>query len=138
MLSLVQAIKSLSARPKMETEINDLNHALYPPLQTNQSHLKDLNEYKQMYAESIKEPASFWSKAATDHIEWFKPFTRVTSGSFQQGDVKWFEDGKLNVAYNCIDRHALKTPDKIAIIYEADDPNQTQAFTYKQLLEETY
>ena len=91
-------------------------------------------KYNQMYEESFADKEAFWSKIAHQQLTWFKNFSKIKNTSFD-GDVsiKWFEDGELNVCYNCVDRHAEKTPDKIAVIWEGDDPSQSKTFTYKNL-----
>lgn len=91
-------------------------------------------EYEQMYQQSFADKEGFWSKIANEQLTWFKNFSQVKNTSFE-GDVaiKWFEDGELNVCYNCVDRHAEKTPDEIAIIWEGDDPDKSKTFTYKEL-----
>lgn len=67
-------------------------------------------------------------------MTWSKPFETVKHGSFHEGDVAWFLEGELNVSYNCVDRHALSTPDKVAIIHEGDEPDQVRKITYGELL----
>ena len=91
-------------------------------------------QHNQMYKESFADKEAFWSKIANQQLTWFKHFSKIKDTSFD-GDVsiKWFEDGELNVCYNCVDRHADKTPDKIAIIWEGDDPSKSKTFTYKDL-----
>ncbi len=91
-------------------------------------------EYEKMYQESFSNKEGFWSKIANQQLTWFKDFSKVKNTEFE-GDVsiKWFEDGELNVCYNCVDRHAEKTPDEIAIIWEGDDPSNSKTFTYKEL-----
>ena len=91
-------------------------------------------EYEQMYQQSFADKEGFWSKIANEQLTWFKNFSQVKNTSFE-GDIaiKWFEDGELNVCYNCVDRHAEKTPDEIAIIWEGDDPSKSKTFTYKEL-----
>ena len=91
-------------------------------------------EYEQMYQQSFADKEGFWSKIANEQLTWFKNFSQVKNTSFE-GDVaiKWFEDGELNVCYNCVDRHAEKTPDEIAIIWEGDDHSKSKTFTYKEL-----
>ena len=91
-------------------------------------------EYEQMYQQSFADKEGFWSKIANEQLTWFKNFSQVKNTSFE-GDVaiKWFEDGELNVCYNCVDRHAENIPDEIAIIWEGDDPNKSKTFTYKEL-----
>src|SRR6266545_3730594 len=90
--------------------------------------------YNDMYARSIKDPDAFWGEQAK-RIDWIKPFTKVKNSSFGSGNIsiKWFEDGVLNVAYNCLDRHLTKRGDQVAIIWEADDPKHDKKITYRQL-----
>jgi len=89
-------------------------------------------QYDQMYAESFANKEQFWSKIAKEQVTWFKDFTKVKNTNYE-GDVsiKWFEDGELNVCYNCVDRHAEQRPDDTAIIWEGDDPSQSKTYTYK-------
>jgi acetyl-CoA synthetase len=93
-------------------------------------------QYQQMYQESIANPDEFWGEQA-QYLDWITPFSKVKNTSFE-GDVsiKWFEDGSLNVAANCIDRHLEKRGDQVAIIWEGDDPSESKKITYKQLHEE--
>lgn len=90
--------------------------------------------YETMYVASIKDPDGFWKEQAHSYIDWITPFTKVKDTSFE-GDVtiKWFEDGKLNVSYNCIDRHLKTKADKTAIIWEGDEPGKHQYVTYQEL-----
>ena len=93
------------------------------------------DSYKAMYDASIKDPNGFWAEHGK-RIDWIKPFTKVKNTSFAPGavDIKWFEDGTLNVSANCIDRHLAKRGDQTAIIWEPDDPkDQAQHITYKEL-----
>ena len=98
--------------------------------------LVDAAGYEDMYRRSIADPASFWAEQAK-RIDWIKPFTKVKNTTFDphRVSIKWFEDGTLNVSYNCVDRHAEKTPDKTAIIWEGDDPNEQKIITYRELKE---
>ncbi len=91
-------------------------------------------KYREMYARSIKDPNGFWAEQAK-RIDWIKPFSKVKNTSFGPGSVsiKWFEDGTLNVAYNCIDRHVAKRGDQVAIIWEGDEPKDDKKITYRQL-----
>jgi len=95
----------------------------------------DNGKYLQMYEQSVKDPEGFWGEQAK-RLDWFKPWTKVKEGSFE-GDVriKWFTDGKLNVSYNCLDRHLAKRADQIALIWEGDDPAVSKSITYRQLHE---
>ena len=99
----------------------------------------DAARYDQMYAASIKDPDSFWAEHGK-RIDWIKPFTKVKNTTFEFGkvDIKWFEDGTLNVSANCIDRHIATRGDQTAIIWEPDEvTTPAQHITYKQLLEQT-
>ena len=92
------------------------------------------DEYSSMYKQSIEDGEGFWTKQAS-RIDWFKKFTKVKDVKYSSDEVniKWFEDGELNVTYNCIDRHAKINPNKVAIIWEGDDPNNTKKITYEEL-----
>jgi acetyl-CoA synthetase len=95
----------------------------------------DAATYEEMYAASIADPEGFWGTHG-QRIDWIKPFSKVKNTSFAPGniDIKWFEDGTLNVAANCIDRHLEIRGDQTAIIFEPDDPEEAaQHITYKAL-----
>ena len=95
--------------------------------------LIDKAGYERMYKHSIEDPDGFWAEQAK-RIDWIAPWTTVKDTSFE-GDVhiRWFVDAKLNVSANCVDRHAAATPDKIAIIWEGDDPGEDKRITYREL-----
>ncbi|KMW56651.1 Acetyl-coenzyme A synthetase [Candidatus Rhodobacter oscarellae] len=95
----------------------------------------DEAKYNEMYAASVADPDAFWAEHG-QRVDWIKPFTKVKNSSFAHPDVsiKWFEDGTLNVAANCIDRHLATRGDQTAIIWEADDPNADSLhITYNEL-----
>lgn len=96
--------------------------------------LIDNAKYEQMYAASVADPDKFWAEQAK-RVDWIKPFTKVKNTSYAPDNVsiKWFEDGTLNVAYNCVDRHLATRGDQTAIIWEGDDPKDDKKVTYKQL-----
>lgn len=104
-----------------------LNHTAWP-------HLSGLAEYEKLYQQSIREPDEFWGKVARELVSFEKDFHTTRFGSFERGDVSWFLGGHVNVSYNCVDRHAIATPDKPAIIYEADEPNEGRIITFRELL----
>jgi acetyl-CoA synthetase len=91
-------------------------------------------KYKDMYARSIADPNGFWTEQAR-RVQWVQPFTKVKNASFAPDNVsiKWFEDGVLNVAYNCIDRHLPQRANQVAIIWEGDDPKDHRKITYREL-----
>jgi acetyl-CoA synthetase len=94
----------------------------------------DEAKYQEMYAASIKDPDKFWGEQAK-RIHWSKPFTKVKNTSYAPGKVsiKWYEDGKLNACFNCVDRHLEKRANQTAIIWEGDDPKDDKKITYKEL-----
>ena len=102
-----------------------------PPNSLKNPHLKNLKEFEKLYEQSIKEPQKFFSLMAKDNIHWFKNFTKTHNDEF--AETEWFIDGKLNVAYNCIDRHLQSRGDKTAIIWEGDDPQHDIHISYLEL-----
>jgi acetyl-CoA synthetase len=91
-------------------------------------------KYRELYARSLKDPNAFWAEQAK-RVDWIKPFSKIKNASFGPGNVaiKWFEDGTLNVAHNCVDRHLAKRGEQVAIIWEGDDPKDDKTITYRQL-----
>lgn len=95
----------------------------------------DNDKYLEMYKQSVENPEAFWDEHGK-RIDWFKPYTKVKNSSFDGNvDIRWFEDGTTNVAYNCLDRHLEKRGDQVAIIWEGDDPADSENITYKDLHE---
>ena len=94
-------------------------------------------KYQDMYERSMKDPEGFWSQEA-GRLAWFEKWKTVKNTSFNKPvSIKWFEGGKLNVSYNCIDRHLAKDADRVAFMWEADNPQTpTKKVTYKQLHQE--
>jgi len=99
-------------------------------------HLNGMSDYQTLYKESITEPKQFWGRLARELLTWHKDFDTVHNGSFDGGDNAWFLEGELNASYNCVDRHAIKDPNRVAIIYEADEPDGGRKVTYGELLRE--
>jgi acetyl-CoA synthetase len=92
-------------------------------------------QYHTMYRESIDNPAKFWNEQGQRFVSWFKPWSSTLEGGFDQLNVRWFVQGKLNACYNCIDRHLEKKRNQIALIWEGNSPQDSQSFTYQQLYE---
>ena len=92
------------------------------------------DDYQRMYARSVEDPEGFW-KDMSGRIDWIAPPTKIKNVSYDPKDlyIKWYEDGTLNVAANCLDRHLEKRGDKTAIIFEGDDPNESRSLTYREL-----
>jgi acetyl-CoA synthetase len=91
-----------------------------------------MDDYKRMYDESISDPDGFWSKIA-EEFTWFKKWDQVRSFDFQEGVIKFFDGGKTNISWNCLDRHLETRSDQTAIIWEGNDPDDDEKFTYKEL-----
>jgi len=94
-------------------------------------------KYKEMYEKSVKDPEGFWAEQA-ERLHWFKKWDRVKDTSFKKPvTIKWYQGGKLNVSYNCIDRHLSQRGDKVALIWEPDNPQTpVRKITYKELSQE--
>ena len=91
-------------------------------------------DYERLYDESVSDPDAFWGRIGK-RLQWSKPYTQVKDTSFDAHDlhINWYADGELNVASNCLDRHLAKHGDKIAIIWEGDDPNESRRISYREL-----
>ncbi len=92
------------------------------------------DDYTRLYAESINDPEGFWGRIG-QRLDWIKPPTKIKDVSFDPKDlhIRWYEDGELNVSANCLDRQLEKRGDKVAIIFEGDDPNDSRRITYREL-----
>ncbi len=103
-----------------------------PPSEfSKKAHIKSFNEYKKIYDESVSDPAAFWAQKA-EELTWFKKWDRVYSWEPENVICRWFEGGKLNASYNCLDRHLSSRGNRIAIMWEGDS-GETASYTYKQL-----
>ena len=107
------------------------------PASTPASHRTHLTKelYESMYAQSIESPDEFWAEHAGQLLHWHQPWQTVAQSDFANATANWFSGAKLNVAYNCIDRHLEKRGNQTAIIWEGDEPDQQQHITYTQLHE---
>ena len=91
-------------------------------------------QYAQMYAQSVNDPEGFWAEQAENYLTWFKKWDKVLDWSFNDDAfIRWFEGGKLNVSYNCLDRHLDTRGDQVAIIWEGDSPDEDRKITYREL-----
>jgi len=95
----------------------------------------DREKYLAMYRRSIESPDAFWAEQAEKFVDWYKRWDTVAQADFTQGRFAWFKGAKLNVSYNCIDRHLTTRGDQTAIIWESDDPGTDARITYRQLHE---
>ena len=96
--------------------------------------INSIDQYKDLYKKSILDPEAFWAKTA-DRITWYKKWDQVREYDFENGSIKWFDGAKLNVSYNCLDRHVENGfGEQTAIIWEGNNPEEDQTFTYNDLL----
>ena len=112
-----------------------MDHHVYDVPQDYKDHaLIGPADYERLYAESVDDPDAFWGEHGR-RIDWVKPFSRVQRTSFAQDrvSIEWFGDGTTNVAQNCIDRHLAARGDKVAILWEGDDPAESKSVTYREL-----
>ena len=115
-----------------------MSHKIYPvPQQLEENAIIDKETYNQVYKQSIDSNSEFWAEQA-ERLDWIKPFSKVSESHWSDKDVsiKWFEDGKINVSYNCIDRHLEEKANQTAIIWEGDNPEQSLYISYQHLHDE--
>ena len=95
------------------------------------------NKYTESYNKSISEPEKFWDELAKNNFSWYEYWSKVLEWDFKKAKIEWFKHAKLNITVNCIDRHAKLTPEKMAIVFEPNNPNEKpKSFTYLELLKE--
>jgi len=101
---------------------------------TKESHINSLDQYKKIYKESISNPDEFWASIA-ERVHWYKKWEKVSDVDYKKAKINWFINGKLNVSYNCLDRHVNDgNGDKTAIIWEGNNPSEDKEYTYSELL----
>jgi len=101
---------------------------------TKESHINSLDQYKKVYKESILKPDEFWASIA-ERVHWYKKWEKVSDVDYKKAKINWFINGKLNVSYNCLDRHVNNgNGDKTAIIWEGNNPSEDKKYTYSELL----
>ena len=110
------------------------NRVFPPPAEFSaKAHIKSLEEYERLYAEAAADPEAFWGEIAKE-LHWFQPWSKVLEWNAPW--AKWFVGGKINLSYNCLDRHAAShRHNKVAIMWEGE-PGDTRELTYGQLLAE--
>ena len=112
-----------------ESKIYDIPEAF-----AQTAHL-NAEQYKAMYEQSVKDPAGFWAEQAQQFLHWDKPWDTVLDWDYTKGYIRWFEGGKLNACYNCVDRHLETRGNQTALIWEGDDPANDAHITYRELHE---
>jgi len=103
---------------------------------SHRAHIPSIEKYIQMYKNSVENSDDFWATQA-ERLDWFKKWDIVSDNDFTKAEINWFEGGKLNVSYNCLDRH-IETGfgDQTALIWEGNNPLEDKAYTYTELLDE--
>ena len=112
------------------------DHKVYPvPAAIAAKAHVSADHYASMYARSVEDPEGFWAEQAERYVTWFEPWEQVLDYSFAPEDlhIAWFKGGKLNVSYNCLDRHLATRGDQVAIIWESDNPEEDRRITYREL-----
>ena len=111
-----------------------MSNGIYQPKNGSNPFIENIDEYKNLYDQSINNPSKFFSNLAKEDLSWIKDFTSVHNEEF--ANTKWFEGGKINISVNCIDRHLKDNPNKIAVIWEGDNPNDSKELTFQELHDE--
>ena len=97
------------------------------------AYIKRMEDYRELYQRSLKDPDGFWGELA-DHLDWYKKWDKVLEYDFDKPDIKWFIGGKLNASYNCLDRHLNSwRSNKVALIWQGEPLEENRIFTYQQL-----
>ena len=97
----------------------------------------DPDIYQQMYDRSIQDPEGFWAEQAEKQVEWFRKWDKVVEWDFHKADIKWFLNGKINVSYNCLDRHvSAGAGDQTALIWQGNNQDESKKFSYAELLDQ--
>jgi acetyl-CoA synthetase len=119
------------SQPTIESILQE-NRSFPPSADFSQkAHIKSLDDYKQLYEKAKADPSGFWAERAQQELHWFQPWQTVLDWS-NPPFAKWFEGGKINLSYNCLDRHLATQGDKPAIIWEGE-PGDAKTLTYKEL-----
>ncbi len=117
----------------MSDQMNASGPLLPPARVSDGAYYPTLASYQEMYAESLKNPQTFWASQAEAHIDWFHKFHQIMDCDFSSGMISWFLGGQLNVCHNCVDRHLGARSNKTAIIWEGDEPGNTRHISYREL-----
>ena len=107
-----------------------------PPSFQQHAWISSMDQYNEMYRRSLEDSDAFWAEVA-ERITWFKKWDSVQNHDFANAKIQWFEGGKLNLSYNCLDRHMeTDVADKVAFYWEGDSPDVSRTITYRQLWED--
>ena len=107
----------------------------FPPSKefSSKSHIKSMEEYERIYKRSVEDMEGFWAEMAEKNLTWYKKWDKVLEYNFEKPEIKWFQGGKLNASYNCLDRHlTTATRNKAAVIW-GPDSRMYRTYSYQQL-----
>uniref|UniRef100_A0A8C7LKS3 Propionate--CoA ligase n=1 Tax=Oncorhynchus mykiss TaxID=8022 RepID=A0A8C7LKS3_ONCMY len=130
---LLTSLKPVQCQRRTVSSIGDRNTNLTPHLSSNLAGWS----YNELYELSVKDPETFWGSIAKERLTWNKPFDQVRDCEITSGKINWFLGGQLNVSVNCLDVHVAKHPDRVALVWERDEPGTEVKVTYRELLETT-
>src|SRR5829696_909194 len=94
--------------------------------------IRSMDDYRRLHRRSLEDPSGFWAEEA-DLLTWFHPFSQVIDADLDEVDFAWFGHGRLNAAYNCVDRHAIARPGKVALRWVGNSPGERRDVTYREL-----
>src|SRR3990172_5630619 len=129
-------VRKPAVRANKRTAVKAPHTKVYPvPAVLAKRAYIDAKKFRAMYKRSVKNPDGFWAEQAKQFVTWSKPWSKVSDWSFDAKNlhIKWFIDGKLNVSWNCLDRHLAKRGKQVAMIWEGDDPKDDRQITYREL-----
>src|SRR5690242_196481 len=107
---------------------------LYPvPVHPRRKPLLDEAQYHALYRRSVEDPEGFWAEQAKQLLQWDQSWERVLEWDYHRAHIRWFEGGRLNASFNCLDRHLKTRGDQTAILWEGDEPGDVRALSYRQL-----
>ncbi len=125
------------AGPTEDDKAEGEAQTIYPPEELSRNAwIKSMDEYKEIYDRSVNDVDNFWGEMA-ETLDWYKKWDTVFNWDDKEHKLSWFDGGKINVSYNCLDRHCkTEKRDKVAIIFEPDEPGHSKTFTYQQILDD--
>src|SRR5262245_23895841 len=128
---LPSRLQPLSCSPRRPCP---MSQALYPvpPALRERGHLRSMEQYQALYRRSLEDPSAFWAEQA-GVLEWFHPWHEVFDADYEQVDFAWFQGGRLNACFNCVDRHAARNGERTAILWAGDEPGSYRHISYRDL-----
>uniref|UniRef100_A0A2P2I3B5 Acetyl-coenzyme A synthetase n=1 Tax=Hirondellea gigas TaxID=1518452 RepID=A0A2P2I3B5_9CRUS len=125
-----------SVRPQAQLRCYSSAAVCSSPIPEITSKFPEITSYDELYKFSVNQPDAFWGALGEQLLQWQRPFSTVTQHDLSTSTFSWFHDGTLNAAVNCVDRHAEHHPDRVALIWEKDEPGTEQRITYRELQSE--